>query len=94
VGLAAVSDEAWVVDLIPAQPPREVLEELDIAQGVLESLERLNVRFHVDLDLDRQPCVHASDAGSGSAWKLDPSALLDLLAGDDDALEPMRSTRL
>jgi hypothetical protein len=93
VGLAAVSDEAWAVDLIPAQPPREVLEELDIAQGVLESLERLNVRFHVDLDLDRQPCVHASDAGSGSAWKLDPSELLDVLAGDDDALEPMRSTR-
>jgi hypothetical protein len=90
VGFAAVSDEAWVVDLIPAQPPREVLEELDIAQGVLESLERLNVRFHVDLDLDRQPCVHARDGGSGDAWKVDPSALLDLLAGADATLDGTR----
>jgi len=79
------------VDLIPAQPPREVLEELDVAQGVLESLERLNVRFHLDLDLDRRPCVHASDVGSGDAWKVDPSALLDLLAGDDAALDLTRS---
>jgi hypothetical protein len=79
------------MDLIPAQPPREVLEELDIAQGVLESLDRLNVRFHVDLDLDRQPCVHASDAAAGNAWKVDPAALLDLLAGDDAALDLTRS---
>jgi hypothetical protein len=92
VGLAAVSDEARVVDLIPAHPPREVLDELDVAQGVLESLERLDVRFHVDLDLDRQPCVHASDAGSGSAWRLDPSELLDVLAGNDAALGPVRGT--
>jgi hypothetical protein len=91
VGLAAVSDEVGAVDLIPAQPPREVLDELDIAQGVLESLERLNVRFHVELDLDRQPCVHASDVGSGNAWKVDPSTLLELLAGDDAALDLTRS---
>ena len=82
------------MDLIPAQPPREVLEELDIAQGVLESLERLNVRFHVDLDLDRQPCVHASDAGSGDAWKVDPSALLDAARGRRRRRStPMRSAR-
>ena len=79
------------MDLIPAQPPREVLEELDIAQGVLESLERQSVRFHIELDLDRQPCVHASDAGSGNAWKVDPSTLLELLAGDDAALDLTRS---
>jgi hypothetical protein len=91
VGLAAVSDEVWAVDLIPGQPPREVLEELDVAQGVLESLERQNVRVHVDLDLDRQPCVHASDGRSGDAWKLDPSALLELLAGGDAGLDPTRS---
>jgi hypothetical protein len=90
VGTAAI-EEVWDVDLIPAQPPREVLEELDVAQGVLESLERLNVRFHVDLDLDERPCVHASDAASGNAWKVDPTALLELLAGDDDALDESRT---
>ena len=77
------------MDLIPAQPPREVLEELDIAAGVLDSLERLNVRFHVDLDLDDEPCVHASDGDA--AWRLDPAALLDLLAGDDEVLYVSRT---
>jgi hypothetical protein len=91
VGLAAVPEEAWVVDLIPAQPPREVLDELDIAAGVLDSLERLNVRFHVDLDVDAQPCVHASDGGD--AWRLDPAALLAVLAGDDDVLDESRTAR-
>jgi hypothetical protein len=85
-----VYEEAWDVDLIPALPPREVLDELDVAQGVLDSLERLDVRFHVDLDLDRRPCVHASDAATGDAWKVDPAALLELLAGDDDALDDSR----
>ena len=78
------------MDLIPAHPPREVLDELDLAQGVLESLERLNVRFHVDLDLDQRPCVHASDAVNGDAWKLDPAKLLELLAGDDEVLDETR----
>ena len=77
------------MDLIPAQPPREVLDELDVAAGVLESLERLNVRFHVDLDLDHEPCVHAVDGVD--AWRLDPTALLDLLAGNDDALDESRT---
>ena len=80
-----------MVDLIPAQPPREVLDELDIAAGVLDSLERLNVRFHVDLDVDEQPCVHASDGDD--AWRLDPTALLALLAGDDDVLDESRTAR-
>ena len=79
------------MDLIPAQPPREVLDELDIAAGVLDSLERLNVRFHVDLDVDEQPCVHASDGDD--AWRLDPTALLALLAGDDDVLDESRTAR-
>ena len=77
------------MDLIPAQPPREVLDELDVAAGVLESLERLNVRFHVDLDLDHEPCVHAVDGVD--AWRLDPTALLALLAGDDDVLDESRT---
>jgi hypothetical protein len=77
------------VDLIPAQPPREVLDELDIAAGVLDTLERLNVRFHVDLDLDERPCVHASDGDA--AWRLDPTALLELLAGDDEVLDESRT---
>jgi hypothetical protein len=76
------------VDLIPAQPPREVLDELDVAAGVLDALDRLNVRFHVDLDLDEQACVHASDGAD--AWRLDPAALLALLSGDDDVLEETR----
>ena len=76
------------MDLIPAQPPREVLDELDVAAGVLESLERLNVRFHVDLDLDHEPCVHAVDGAD--AWRLDPTALLELLAGDDAVLDESR----
>lgn len=71
------------MELIPAVPPREVLEELDVAAGVLDALDRLDVRFHVDLDLDRQPCVHATDRARGDAWKVDPTALLDLLAGDE-----------
>jgi hypothetical protein len=89
VGLAAVPEELWLVDLIPAQPPREVLDELDIAAGVLDSLERLNVRFHVDLDFDHEPCVHATDGAD--AWRLDPSALLELLAGDDHVLDESRT---
>ncbi len=79
------------MELIPELPPREVLEQLDIAAGVLETLERLDVRFHVDLDVDQRPCVHASDGASGDAWKLDPTALLDLLAGDDDVLDESRT---
>jgi len=78
------------VDLIQRRPPREVLEELDVAAGVLEVLERLEVRFHVDLDLDRRPCVHASDRGNGDAWKIAPWTLLELLAGDEDALDESR----
>ena len=77
------------MDLIPAQPPREVLEELDIAAGVLDTLERLNVRFHVDLDLDHEACVHATDGAD--AWRLDPTTLLELLAGDDDVLDESRT---
>jgi hypothetical protein len=76
------------VDLIPAQPPREVLEELDVAAGVLDALERLNVHFHVDLDFDRHACVHATDGAD--AWRLDPAELLELLAGDDDVLDESR----
>ena len=79
------------MDVIPAQPPREVLDELDIAAGVLDSLERLNVRFHVDLDLDLEPCVHASDGDA--AWRLDPTALLALLAGDGEVLDESRTAR-
>ena len=79
------------MELIPALPPREVLDELDMAAGVLEALERLDVRFHVDLDFDQQPCVHASDGSRGDAWKVDPSALLALLAGDAAALEESRT---
>jgi hypothetical protein len=77
------------VDLIPAQPPREVLEELDVAAGVLDALERLNVRFHVDLDFDSHACIHASDGAD--AWRLDPAALLEVLAGDDEVLDESRT---
>jgi hypothetical protein len=89
--LAVVPGEARVVDLIPAGPPREVLDELDVAAGVLDSFERLNVRFLVDVDLDEQPCVHASDGDD--AWHLDPTALLALLAGDDEVLGKSRTAR-
>jgi hypothetical protein len=88
--LAAVHEEELVVELIPALPPREVLDELDVAAGVLDALERLDVRFHVDLDFDQRPCVHASDGVHGEAWKVDPTALLALLAGDGDAPTSLR----
>jgi hypothetical protein len=93
VAAAVASEEVWAVDLTPELPPREVLEELDVAAGVLDALERLDVRFHVDLDPDRQPYVHARDRRSGEGWRVDPAALLDLLSGDDVAFDEARAVR-
>jgi uncharacterized FlaG/YvyC family protein len=71
------------IEPIPANPPQEVLDDLDTAAGVLDDLDQKNVDLNLAVD-DKTGRVHVElrDADGQVLHRITADKALDLLSGE------------